>query len=125
MIALLGQYRMAVAAVMAVLLLAMATGAGAWLAAGHYRPMLDIAQDDLIQARAARDNLLALTTEQGQALGELVAEANERELTAAQAVKEARAQAEPKHARAVRVMAERTGADAVALSALIDKELGL
>ena len=125
-IALLGQYRVAVAAVVAVLLIALAAGAGAWLAVGHYRPLLDTARADLATARAARDNLLALTTEQGLALGELVLAGKQREERAVVAVAQAKADSAPDYAAATRLQQERTGGDpATAAAAIIDQELGL
>ncbi|WP_323567030.1 hypothetical protein [Pseudomonas sp. RTB3] len=51
------------------LLLALGAGGGAWLASGHYRPLLDAAETDLASAKTINGNLLALTTEQGLALG--------------------------------------------------------
>ena len=45
---------------------------GAWLAACHYRSLLDTANTGLATAKQSRDNLETLADEQGRKLGELV-----------------------------------------------------
>jgi hypothetical protein len=101
-------------------------GIGAWITAGHYRPMLDTARDDLAATGAARDNLLALTTEQGVALGELALAGERRQDAAVVAVEKAKAESAPDYAAAGRLQQERTGGDpATAAAAIIDQELGL
>ncbi|AXP04240.1 hypothetical protein DZG01_15075 [Pseudomonas fluorescens] len=108
------------------LLVAVGAGFGAWLAAGHYRPLLDTANHDLVQAAQARDNLEALAGEQGRKLGELVQAGELREKAAALAQAAADEAAKPDYAAANRLMRERTGGDqCVAAGAVIDQELGL
>ncbi|TLG93158.1 hypothetical protein FEM54_05330 [Pseudomonas edaphica] len=113
--------------VLAVLLvLAVGGGAGVWLAARHYRPLLDTANLDLATTRAARANLEVLAGEQGRKLGELVQAGELRERSAALAQEKAREEAQPDYAAANNLLRERTGGDpAQAASAIIDKELGL
>lgn len=108
------------------LLLFLGAGVGAWLAARHYRPMLDAANIDLATTRSARDNLEALALEQGRKLGELVHAGELRERNAALAQEKALQEARPDYAAANNLLRERTGGDpAQAASAIIDKELGL
>lgn len=108
------------------LLLVLGAGGGAWLAARHYRPMLDAANIDLATTRSARDNLEALAFEQGRKLGELVHAGELRERNAALAQEKALQEAQPDYAAANNLLRERTGGDpAQAASAIIDKELGL
>lgn len=71
--------------VLVALLLAAGAGLGAWLAAGHYRPLLDAAQDDLATTKAGRANLETLVVEQGRKLGDLMLAGQERERRAVQA----------------------------------------
>jgi hypothetical protein len=113
--------------VLAVLIvLAMGTGAGIWLAARHYRPLLDAAYLDLTSTKAARNNLEALAGEQGRKLGELVQAGETRERNAALVQEKARHEARPDYAAANRLLQERTGGDpAKAAAAIIDQELGL
>ncbi|AZD01407.1 hypothetical protein [Pseudomonas chlororaphis] len=112
--------------VLAGLLIAAGAGLGAWLAAGHYRPQLDAAQDDLATAKAGRANLEALAGEQGRKLGELVLAGREREQRAAQAQADARELAQGEYAAANRLLQERTGGDqCAAATVVIDQELGL
>ena len=109
-----------------VLLLATGTGLGIWLAAGHYRPLLDTANSDLSTAKAGRDNLEALAGEQGRKLGELVLAGEVRERAAAQLMTKAKEEAQPDYAAANRLLQERTGGDpAQAAASIIDEELGL
>lgn len=109
-----------------VLLLATGTGLGIWLAAGHYRPLLDTANSDLSTAKAGRDNLEALAGEQGRKLGELVLAGEVRERAAAQLMTKAKEEAQPDYAAANRLLQERIGGDpAQAAASIIDEELGL
>ena len=109
-----------------VLLLALGAAGGCWLAARHYRPLLDTTNTDLAEAKLARDNLEALAGEQGRRLGELVTASDERARQAAQAVAHAKELAKPDYAAANLLLQERTGGDpAQAAAAIIDQELGL
>lgn len=118
--------KLGVLALAALLVLAVGAGAGVWLAARHYRPLLDTANLDLVSTKAARDNLEALAVEQGRKLGELVQAGELRERNAALAQEKARQEALPDYAAANNLLRERTGGDpAQAASAIIDKELGL
>ena len=108
------------------LLLLLGAGGGVWLAAGHYRPLLDAANGDLVSAKAARDNLVTLTGEQGRTLGELVLAGELRERNATLAQEKASQEAHPDYAAANQILRERTGGDpAEAAEAIIDQELGL
>ncbi|MHB9798488.1 hypothetical protein ACYCAX_11820 [Pseudomonas sp. MT3] len=108
------------------LLVAAGAGLGAWLAAGHYRPQLDAANDAKGQCVAARGNLEELAKEQGAQLGELVKQAEQRQTKADQAVAESKRQAGEHYAAAQRLQQERAEGDpAAVVEALIDKELGL
>ena len=110
----------------AILVLVVGAGAGAWLAARHYRPLLDTAQLDLASTKSARDNLEALAGEQGRKLGELVQAGELRQRNAVLAQEKARQEAQPDYAAANKLLRERTGGDpAQAASAIIDRELGL
>ncbi|MCB2254974.1 hypothetical protein KTQ74_23930 [Pseudomonas chlororaphis] len=112
--------------VLVVLLIASGTGLGVWLAAGHYRPLLDAAQDDLATTKAGRANLETLVVEQGRKLGDLVLAGQEREQRAAQAQADARELAKTDYAAANRLLQERTGGDqCAAATTIIDQELGL
>lgn len=114
------------ALVLALLLVVLGAASGVWLAAGHYRPLLDAANTDLVTTRSARDNLEALAGEQGGKLGELVQAGKLREQAAALAQEKARQEAQPDFAAANQLLRERTGGDpAQAAGAIIDKELGL
>lgn len=118
--------KLGVLALAALLVLAVGAGAGVWLAARHYRPLLDTAKLDLASTKAARDNLEVLAVEQGRKLGELVQAGELRERNAALAQEKARQEAQPDYAAANNLLRERTGGDpAQATSAIIDKELGL
>ena len=109
-----------------VLLLVLGAGGGAWLAARHYRPLLDAANTDLATTKSARDNLEELAGEQGKKLGELVQAGELRERNAALALEKARQEAQPDYAAANQLLRERTGGDpAQAAAAIIDQELGL
>lgn len=109
-----------------VLLAGLGGAGGVWLAAGHYRPLLDQANGAVSTCKAARDNLSGLATEQGKALGELTLAANERQARAEQAVAEVKASAQADYAAANRLQQERIGGDqCTAATSIIDKELGL
>lgn len=108
------------------LLLALGGAGGVWVAAGHYRPLLDKANGTALNCQAGRDNLSGLAQEQGRALGELTLAANERQARAEQAVREAKPSADIDYAAANRLQQERTGGDqCAAATSIIDKELGL
>lgn len=108
------------------LLLVLGAVGGAWLAAWHYRPLLDAANLDLGSTRTARAGLESLAEEQGTKLGELVQAGDLRERTAAQALAKATQEAQPDYAAANQLLRERTGGDpAQAAAAIIDQELGL
>lgn len=109
-----------------ILLLVIGAGGGVWLAARHYRPLLDAIQTDFITAKSARDNLEALAGEQGKKLGELVQAGKLRERSAALAQEKARQEAQSDYAAAIQLLRGRTGGDpALAAAAIIDQELGL
>lgn len=109
-----------------ILLLVLGGGCGAWLAARHYRPLLDAANTNLVTTRSALDSLEALAVEQGRKLGELVQAGELRERNAALAQEKARQEARPDYAAVNNLLRERTGGDpAQAARAIIDKELGL
>ncbi|PUA43664.1 hypothetical protein C5U62_22705 [Pseudomonas protegens] len=96
------------------------------MAARHYRPLLDTAQEALATAKAGRANLEALAGEQGRRLGDLVLAGQERERHAVQAQSDARELAKHDYSAANRLLQERTGADpAPAAESIIDQELGL
>ncbi|WP_373870426.1 hypothetical protein [Pseudomonas qingdaonensis] len=99
---------------------------GIWVTAYHFRPLLDGAQEQSTQYKAARDNLAGLAQEQGKALGDLVLAANARQARVEQVVQEASTQAQVDYAAANRLQQERTGGDqCVAAGSIIDQELGL
>lgn len=109
-----------------VLLAGLGGAGGIWLAAGHYRPMLDQALKEATTCVAARDNLSGLAADQGKAIGDLALAANERQAGAEKAVGEAKASAGLDYAAANRLQQERTGGDqCAAATSIIDKELGL
>ena len=109
-----------------ILLLALGAAGGVWRAAAHYRPLLDAANSDLASTTAARDNLVALTAEQSQKLGELVQAGDLRERNAALAQEKAAQEAQPDYKAGNQLVRERTGGDpAQAAGAIIDKELDL
>ncbi|WP_235972452.1 hypothetical protein [Pseudomonas paraversuta] len=108
------------------LLIVIGSDLGWWLAARHYRPLLDAAYADLANLKSARDNLETLVGEQGRKLGELMLAGDERARHAAQAVADAKELAKHDYAAANRLLQERTGGDpAQAAATLIDRELGL
>lgn len=109
-----------------ILLLVLGAGAGAWLVARHYRPLLDAATIDLATTKSTRDNLELLAGEQGKKLGELVQAGKARELAATLAQDKAAQEAQPDFAAANQLLRGRTGGDpAQAAAAIIDQELGL
>lgn len=108
------------------LLLVLGAAGGAWLAACHYRPLLDSANDGLVTAKQARDNLETLAGEQGRRLGELVLAGELREQKAALAIAKAREDAQLDYAAANKLLREWTGGDPTeAAASIIDQELGL
>lgn len=118
--------RMAAVLFGSALLIGAGAAGGIWLAAGHYRPLLDQANKEAATCVAARDNLSGLATEQGKALGDLALAANERQAGAEKAVAQAKASADIDYAAANRLQQERTGGDqCAAVTSIIDKELGL
>lgn len=109
-----------------VLLLVVGAGAGAWLAARHYRSLLDSANTSLATAELARGNLETLTGEQGKKLGELVQAGDLRQRNAALAQEKAKQESLPDYAAANQLLRDRTGGSpAQAAAAIIDQELGL
>lgn len=118
--------RLAAVLLGSMLLLGVGGAGGVWLAAGHYRPLLDQANKEAATCVAARDNLSGLAAEQGKALGDLAKAAGERQADSEKAVGEAKASADIDYAAANRLQQERTGGDQCAAAAsIIDKELGL
>nr|WP_231387780.1 hypothetical protein [Pseudomonas nitroreducens] len=109
-----------------VLLIGLGATGGVWLSSERYAPQLKDAGDKLTACTAARDNVLALVTEQGAKLGELANQAEQRQAKATQAVASAQQQAGQHYAAAQRLQQERAEGDpAAVVEALIDKELGL
>lgn len=118
--------RLAAVLMGAVLLFGAGGVGGTWLAAGHYRPLLDQAKKEAATCVAARDNLSGLAAEQGKTLGNLALAANERQAGAEKAVSKAKASADLDYAAANRLQQDRTGGDqCTAAASIIDKELGL
>lgn len=114
------------ALVLALLLVVLGATGGVWLAARHYRPLLDVANTDLASTKSARNSLEALAGEQGRKLGELVQAGELRERNAALAQAQAKEEARPDYFAANRLLRERTGGDpAQAAASIIDQELGL
>ena len=109
-----------------ILLLGLGSGGGVWLAARHYRPLLDAVNTDLATTKSARDNLETLAGEQGKKLGELVQAGKDREQAARLAQDKAAQEAQPDYSAANQLLRERTGGDpAQAAATIIDQELGL
>lgn len=109
-----------------ILQLVIGAGAGAWLAARHYWPLLDTANTNLATAELARGNLETLAGQQGKKLGELAQAGDLRERNAALAQEKAMQEAQPDYAAANQLLRERTGGDpAQASTTIIDQELGL
>lgn len=107
-----------------VLLLMLGAEGGRMLTTNKLQPKLDSAAIELGAITSSRDNLLALTTEQGLKLGELVQLGKERELAAEKAQESAQVDANTQYAAANELMRGRTGGDqCLAAEALIDQEL--
>ncbi|MCH5583097.1 hypothetical protein [Pseudomonas syringae] len=110
----------------ALICLGVGAASGGWLASRHYRPLLDTANEQLATEKSVNGNLLALTTEQGLALGKLVKAGEDRAQAAKVAVDDAKNKSQPDYAAANRIQQERTGGDpATAAMSIIDQELGL
>ena len=108
------------------LLLALGAAGGFWLAACHYRPLLNTANTALVTAKQARDNLETLAGEQGRKLGEMVLAGDLRERNAALAIAKAKEDAQPDFVAANKLLRERIGGNpAEAAASILDKELGL
>lgn len=95
---------------LAVALLLVLGGGGAWFASRHYRSLLDVANSNLASATAARDNLVTLAGEQGRKRGELVKAGELRERNATLAQEKVSQEAQPDFAVANQLLRERTGA---------------
>nr|WP_288357018.1 hypothetical protein [uncultured Pseudomonas sp.] len=131
------QYRTAVVAVAAVVLLAMGALAGAgaayWLTADHYRPIVEGLRDDvktsastLASCRTTSSTLEGQVGQQNQALADLRLAAEKRAKEAEPIQQHAAKAAGEDYQAANRLQQERTGGDpAAAAAAIIDKELGL
>lgn len=110
----------------AALLMGGGAAGGVWLSSEQYASQLQGTGAKLAACTAARDNVLALVTEQGAKLGELANQAEQRQAKAVQAVADAQQQAGQHYAAAQRLQQERAEGDLAAVAeALIDKELGL
>ena len=110
----------------ALALLLVGAAGGSWLAACHYRQLLDTANAGLATAKNVRDNLESLAGEQGRKLGELVLAGELQERNAALAIAKAKEDAQPDYHAANKMLRERTGGDpAEAVASIIDQELGL
>lgn len=121
-----GAWKLAGEGLALVLLLVLGAAGGVWLAACHYRPLLDTANTGLATTKQARDNLEILAGEQGRKLGKLVLAGELRERNAALAIAKAKEDAQPDYAAANKLLRERTGGDpAEAAASIIDHELGL
>ena len=121
-----GGWKVAALVLAAALLLGIGTAGGVRLSSEQYAPKLKDQGDKLTACTVARDNVLALVTEQGVKLGELANQAEQRQAKAAQAVADAQQQAGQHYAAAQRLQQERAEGDPAAVAeALIDKELGL
>lgn len=131
------QYRTAVLAVAAVVLLALGALAGAgaafWLTAGHYRPIVDAktkaaetAASTLASCRTTSSTLQGQVGEQNQALADLRLAEQKRTKEAEPIQQQAAKAAGEDYQAANRLQQERTGGDpAAAAATIIDKELGL
>ncbi|MCO7557649.1 hypothetical protein [Metapseudomonas otitidis] len=112
--------------VLAGVALLLAAAGGAWLAAQHYRPLLDEAQDRAVRCQQARQDLESAVGEQNARLAQLRSEAEQRQQAAAQALREAHQAAAGDYAAAQRLQQERIGGDqCAAAEAVINRELGL
>lgn len=133
----LEQYRMAVLAVAAVVLLGLGALAGAgaayWVTADHYRPIVKDLQDKveasastLASCRTTSSTLEGQVGQQNQALADLRLAAEKRAKEAEPIQQQAAKAAGEDYQAANRLQQERTGGDpASAAAAIIDKELGL
>lgn len=131
------QYRTALLAVAAVVLLALGALTGAatayWLTAGHYRPIVDAktkaaeeSASTLASCRTTRSTLEGQVGQQNQALADLRLAAEKRAKEAEPVQQQAAKAAGEDYQAANRLRQERTGGDpAAAAAAIIDKELGL
>lgn len=96
------------------------------MSARHYRPLLDLANDRLATEKSVNVGLLALTAEQGLALGKLVKAGEERAQAAQVAVDGAKAESRSDYAAASRIQQERSGGDPASTAmSIIDQELRL
>ena len=135
--AIVEQYRVAVLAVAAVVLLAVGALAGAgaayWVTAGHYRPIVDAktraaeaSASFLASCRTTASTLEGQVGQQNQALADLRLAAEKRAKEAEPIQQQAAKAAGEDYQAANRLQQERTGGDpASAAAAIIDKELGL
>jgi len=135
--AVLEQYRAAVLWVAAVVLLAVgalaAAGAGYWVTAGHYRPIVDKQQTAISAAaqllgscRTTASTLEGQVGKQNQALADLRRAADDREAKAQADQQQAEQAAADRYKAANRYQQERTGGDpAAAAASIIDQALGL
>ncbi|WP_145151306.1 hypothetical protein [Pseudomonas oryzihabitans] len=135
--AVIEQYRAAMLAVAAVVLLAMGALAGAgaayWLTADHYRPIVADLQDKveasastLASCRTTSSTLEGQVGQQNLALADLRLAAEKRAKEAEPIQQQAAKAAGEEYQAANRLQQERTGGDpAAAAAAIIDKELGL
>lgn len=133
----LEQYRTAVLAVAAVVLLGLGALAGAgaayWVTAGHYRPIVDAktkaaeeSASALASCRTTSSTLEGQVGQQNQALADLRLAAEKRVKEAEPIQQQAAKAAGEDYQAANRLQQERTGGDpASAAAAIIDKELGL
>ncbi|MDF3932299.1 hypothetical protein [Pseudomonas citronellolis] len=97
---------------------------GAWLAARHYRPLLDAAQADAARCVEARNSLLLQVEEQNRRLEELALASKARESAAAQALQAAETEANGHEAKAMRLLSGHSeGDDCAVVAQLIDREL--
>lgn len=112
--------------VLAGVALLLAAAGGAWLAARHYRPLLDEAQARAERCQQVRQDLESAVGEQNARVAQLRAEAELRQQAAVQAQQEARQAAAGDYAAAQRLQQERIGGDqCAAAEAVINRELGL
>jgi len=135
--AVIEQYRTAVLAAAAVVLLGLGALAGAgaayWLTADHYRPIVKDLQDKveasastLASCRTTSSTLEGQVGQQNQALADLRLSAEKRAKEAEPIQQQAAKAAGEDYQAANRLQQERTGGDpATAAAAIIDKELGL
>lgn len=111
------------------LILALAAGGVIWWQHGQIgKARADAAEQagQAGQCKLARDNMEALASEQGKALGDLQLAVQQRQASAEKAVADARASAQADYQAANRLQQERTGGDqCAAATSIIDQELGL